>query len=106
MSGIYAFLLGIAAILGAFIFGKAKGTKETTTKIKGEVTIQRTEKELVKDVTPLVVETAKEQTEAQAEYEATVHEIGQASKASDMDWMKRIASDLAKKALEKGATEK
>ena len=58
MSGVYAFLIGVLAVIGAWIFGKAKGSKTTETKIKGEVTILRKEKEIQKEVTPVVAETA------------------------------------------------
>lgn len=102
----YGFVAGILLVIAAFIFGNIKGSKETKTKIGGQVVIEKTEKEMVKDTVPVVTEVVKEQTQAEVEYKAATDAIEKASQANDTDWLKKIASDLAKKALEKGATEK
>ena len=59
MNGIYAFLLGIAAILGAFIFGKVKGSSETKTKISGQVTIEQQKREKAETERDLAVSAAQ-----------------------------------------------
>ena len=84
MNGIYAFLLGIAAILGAFIFGKVKGSSETKTKISGQVTIEQQKREKAETERDLAVSTAQTvsvQTaesnainEYFAEFESELHE--------------------------------
>ena len=84
MSGVYAFLVGILAVVGAWIFGKAKGTKETKTKISGELTIeqQKTQKaEAEKDIAISTAQTVSQQTAESAaindyfdEFEANLKE--------------------------------
>ena len=104
MSGVYAFLIGVLAVIGAWIFGKAKGSKATETKIKGEVTILRKEKEIQKEVTPVVAETASAMGAAQAEYEQTLKQIEKAGRNNDMSSLLDIARSMAQKAAERGAT--
>lgn len=59
MSGIYAFLAGIAAILIAFLCGKKRGTDQTTTKISGQVIIEQQKAEKAEKEKDLALETAK-----------------------------------------------
>ena len=106
MNGIWAAIIGIVLFIGAYFTGKIKGSKETETKISGEVTIVKKEKEIQQDVTPVVVEAVKQQATAEAEYRQAVTEIEQARENKDTDSMGRIISDLAQKALSMGATKK
>ena len=113
MNGLSAFLLGLVALLGAFLFGRAKGSSETVTKVKGEVTIEKAkaekaeaERDLLKDSTPLVTEAVKAQAEARTEYDTVMHDIESARKTNDMGSLLEIARQMAQKALDKGATAK
>lgn len=112
-SGLVAFIFGLLALISAWVMGKAKGKEETTTRISGEITIQKqkaaqaeAEADLLKDSTPIVIEAATRQTEAEKEYERTLVDISKASRESDMDAMKAIAQAMAEKALRMGATPK
>ena len=58
MSGIYAFILGIVAVIGAWLFGKAKGTSETKTKISGQVIIEKQKAEKAEKEKDLALGTA------------------------------------------------
>ena len=59
MNGLYAFILGIVAVIGAWLFGKAKGTSETKTKISGQVIIEKQKAEKAEKEKELALETAK-----------------------------------------------
>ena len=67
MNGIYAFLLGILAIVGAFIFGKTKGTSETKTKISGQVVIEQQKAQKAEKEKDLALETAQIVSDTTAE---------------------------------------
>lgn len=54
-----AFLAGIILIIGAWIFGKASGKKETKTKISGEITIQKQKTEKAEAERDIAVATAQ-----------------------------------------------
>ena len=54
-----AFLAGIILIIGAWIFGKASGKKETKTKISGEITIQKQKTEKAEAERDIAVSTAQ-----------------------------------------------
>lgn len=110
--GLIGFLIGALAIVGAWLFGKVKGSSETKTKISGEVTIEKakaakaeTEKGLVSDATPLVTKAASGQAKAEAEYSETVRQLETARKSNDMQSVMDIARQLAERMKAKGATE-
>lgn len=110
-SGLVAFIFGLLALISAWVMGKAKGKEETTTKISGEITIQKQkavqaekEAEMVKDSTPIVTETVREQALAEAEYEQTIESLTKAHDRNDRDTMLEIAKALAQKAISKGAS--
>lgn len=64
-----------------------------------------TEKTLSQAVTPVAAGLAASQAKAQAEYDTVSRELDAARRNNDMDAVMRIASDLARKALEMGARE-
>jgi len=59
MGGIYAFILGIVAVIGAWIFGKAKGSSDTKTKISGQVVIEKQKAEKAEKEKDVALETAQ-----------------------------------------------
>lgn len=99
--GILFSIIAVLSLVVAGLFGRAGKTR-----LKTENKVLKTENDLRKDITPIAVNSAVKQNQAQAEYEATKQDIEKAKKSNDMDWMQKIASDLAKKALEMGAREK
>lgn len=98
MGGIYAFIIGAIAIIASFLFGK----RSTTTKISGEVTIQkeRAEKaerkaELSKDISETVVDVAKSQSEAKTEIEKASADLKTAEVQHDTNAAIEVAKRLA-----------
>lgn len=106
MNGLTAFIAGIVAIIAAFFFGRFKGSKETETKIKGEVMILTKEKEIQNDVTPIVTQAVKEQAEAQVRYQEDMAAMQELRESGNIDDMGRITAELAQKAIGLGATPK
>ena len=53
------FFLGLAALLGAYIFGKVGGIKETKTKISGQVIIEKQKAEKAEKEKDIALETAQ-----------------------------------------------
>ncbi len=109
--GLVATAVALVILLMTYLFGKKEGKDSTTTKISGEVTIQKqkavqaeTEAEMVKDSTPIVTEAVREQTQAEAEYEQTIESLTKAHDRNDRDTMLEIAKALAQKAISKGAS--
>ena len=99
--GILYAIIGALILALAGLFGKAGKSR-----VKEENKVLKTENDLRKDITPIAVNSAVKQNQAQAEYEATKQDIEKAKKSNDMDWMQKIASELAEKALSMGAREK
>ena len=105
MSGIYAFLLGIVALIASFIFGKANGTKATKTKISGQVTIEKQKAEKAETEKELVIEAAKEVKQTTAEQEAIKgyfeefrRDYVEAEEHEDIDYAIEAARRLAERA--------
>ena len=92
MGGLIAFLAGILAIVLAFLTGK----RSTTTKLKGEVTIQRERAELSQKVSENVVSLAKEQEAVRQEVDQAVRDISQAEVHRDTSAAIEVARRLAK----------
>lgn len=94
---------GIAAFLTLLVSGlwskATKGLKQKNENLEKE-------KQLSQDITPIAVNSAVKKTEIEDAYEETMREIDKAGKNNDIDWLKRIASDMAQKALSMGAKEK
>ena len=113
MDGFYAFLAGMVLLLTALLVGKSMGKKEgkaesaaTVHKLEGEKKALEVEKSVAEAVTPIVAETVQKQTQAEAEYNATMSQINGAARSGNLDLLKSIAGNLAQKAREMGATEK
>jgi len=105
MNGIYAFLLGILAVIGAFIFGKTKGTSETKTKISGQVVIEQkkaqkaeTEKELVIDAANTVRERTAETDAIDGYFEEFRRDYKEAEETENIDYAIEAAKKLAERA--------
>lgn len=105
MSGIYAFLMGIVAIIGAFIFGKVKGTSDTKTKISGQVTIEKAKAEKAETEKELVVEAAKTVRQSTAErdaidgyFEEFRRDYKEAEETENIDYAIEAAKRLAERA--------
>ena len=105
MNGIYAFLLGIAAVIGAWIFGKVNGTKETKTKISGEITIQKQKTEKAEKERDLAVSSAQTVSQSTAESDAINRyfdefegELRESKKTGNTDYAIEAAKKLAERA--------
>lgn len=95
--------VGIAAFLTLLVSGLwSKATKSLKQKNEN----LEKEKQLSQAVTPIAVNSAVKKTEIEDAYEETMREIDKAGKNNDVDWLKRIASEMAQKALSMGAKEK
>ncbi len=111
--GLIATIASLVLLLATYLFGKNKGKEETTTKISGEVTIQRqkavqaeTEADLLSEVAPVAVKAADGMAKAETEYEDAMSRIDEAVRVNDMDALKDISRMLALKAREMGASDK
>lgn len=65
----------------------------------------KAEKEISQEIAPVAAELAAEQAKTQAEYLAMTRELEAARMVNDVDTAMRIESELARKALERGASE-
>lgn len=113
----YAIIGFLALVLSVLwkkaVDGKAsdKATKAVsearaeTAKAQAETKAAETEKKLSQAVTPVAAGLAASQAQAEAEYNIVSRELDAARRNNDMDAVMRIASDLARKALEMGAGE-
>lgn len=111
-------LIGLLALVSSFLWKKATDAKASdkaskavsearaeTAKAQTETKAAETEKTLAQAVTPVAAGLAARQAQAEAEYNIVSRELEAARRNNDMDAVMRIASDLAKKALEMGAGE-
>ena len=105
MNGIYAFLLGIVAVIGAFVFGKVKGTSDTKTKISGQVIIEQkkaqkaeTEKELVMEAAKTVRERTAESDAIDGYFEEFRRDYQEAQETENIDYAIEAAKRLAERA--------
>lgn len=79
--------------------------RSETARAQAETKAAETEKTLSQAVTPVAAGLAASQAQAEAEYNIVSRELESARRNNDMDAVMRIASDLARKALEMGARE-
>lgn len=99
--GIYAFLVGIVSLFLAWILGRKRGVDETTTKIKGEVTIQQSKADKSEKESTLMETAAKEVLSMKTQNLSDVSaEIDEARRQGDWDKAKEIAMKMAAHARE------
>ena len=117
--GLIAFIIGALTVVGAWLFGrssgKAKGKEKANEAVsearsetaKAEFAQTQAEKkaDILGEVVSVATQAASAQATAQAEYNNTIRSINEAKRTNDMDSMMRIASEMARKALEKGVGE-
>ena len=114
---------GLFAVIGAglilflsWLCGHKAGKSSNNTKVtklQGEVTVLQAENnavkvqaDLQKEVSHIAVEGAKENAQAQADYQTTMSQLEAARRTSNMDMALAIGKQLAEKMLERGATQK
>ena len=93
MSGLYAFIAGIAAVMLAFLSGRASKKKEADT--------QKKKAEIAADVAKTVSDNASVRASVQADSEAVYRQIETARQNNDTDAMGRIAQQQADIALQR-----
>lgn len=99
----------VLAALALFIFGRRSGLKSGANNLAGEkakTKQEETKKEIAESVAKASAETAKMQGITQGEYYNVASQIDYARKTNDIEFALRIASNMAQKALNKGASEK
>ena len=117
-SGLGITLIGFLVLILSVLWKKATDAKASdkaskavseahaeTARAQAETKAAETEKELSQAVTPVAAGLAARQAQAEAEYDIVSRELDAARRNNDMDAVMRIASDLARKALEMGAGE-
>lgn len=117
-SGLGITLIGFLVLILSVLWKKATDAKASdkaskavsearaeTARAQAETKAAETEKTLSQAVTPVAAGLAASQAQAEAEYNIVSRELESARRNNDMDAVMRIASDLAKKALEMGAGE-
>lgn len=117
-SGVGFTIIGVLVLLLSVLWKKATDAKASdkaskavsearaeTARAQAETKAAETEKTLSQAVTPVAAGLAASQAQAEAEYNIVSRELEAARRNNDMDAVMRIASDLAKKALEMGARE-
>lgn len=117
-SGVGFTIIGVLVLILSVLWKKATDAKASDKASKAvsearaetaraEVRTQtaETEKKLSQAVTPVAAGLAASRAQAEAEYNIVSRELEAARRNNDMDAVMRIASDLAKKALEMGARE-
>lgn len=93
MSGLYAFIAGIAAVMLAFLSGRASKKKEADT--------QKKKAEIAADVAKTVSDNASVRASVQTDSEAVYRQIETARQNNDTDAMGRIAQQQADIALQR-----
>lgn len=117
-SGLGITLIGFLVLVLSVLWKKATDAKASdkaskavsearaeTARAQAETKAAETEKTLSQAVTPVAAGLAASQAQAEAEYNIVSRELESARRNNDMDAVMRIASDLARKALEMGARE-
>lgn len=92
MNGIYVFFASLAAVIIAYLSGRASRKKEVDTQKKVEIAA---------DVAEAISEASSEKGQIQADKERISQQIEQARQTNNLDAMGRIAADQAKIALER-----
>lgn len=93
MNGIYVFFASLAAVIFAYLSGRASRKKEVDT--------QKKKVEIAADVAEALSESSSEKGQIQADKERISQQIEQARQTNNLDAMGRIAADQAKIALER-----
>ena len=93
MNGIYVFFASLAAVIIAYLSGRASRKKEVDT--------QKKKVEIAADVAEAISEASSEKGQIQADKERISQQIEQARQTNNLDAMGRIAADQAKIALER-----
>ena len=93
MNGIYVFFASLAAVIIAYLSGRASRKKEVDT--------QKKKVEIAADVAEALSESSSEKGQIQADKERISQQIEQARQTNNLDAMGRIAADQAKIALER-----
>lgn len=117
-SGLGITLIGFLVLILSVLWKKATDAKASdkaskavsearagTARAQAETKAAETEKTLSQAVTPVAAGLAASRAQAEAEYNIVSRELDAARRNNDMDAVMRIASDLARKALEMGARE-
>ena len=99
----------VIAVLALFLLGRKSGLKSGANALAKEKTKKReaeTQKQVAQAVSQASSETAKAQGISEGEYRTAQSQIDYARRTGDIEFALRIASSMAQKALDKGATEK
>ena len=114
--GLVAVIGGEAILFLMWLCGHMAGKNSNNTKVtklQGEVTVLQAENnaikvqaDLQKEVSHIAVEGAKENAQAQADYQIAMNQLDAARRTSNMDMAYAIGQQLAQKMLERGATSK
>ena len=102
MSGIVAFVLGILALVGSWLFGKYKGNEEAKAKLSKELAAQKAkaeqeefEKELAQFVAETTVDTVNKESEIQSQESSLIDELVVAKETGNEADLFEIANKLA-----------
>lgn len=105
MSGIYAFLLGIVALIGSFFFGRLKGSNAVKEKAEAQIATEKAKTEKAEKEKELVIEAAKEVKQKTAEdaaiqgyFEEFRRDYVEAEEHEDIDYAIEAARKLAERA--------
>lgn len=114
--GLFAVIGGGIILFLMWLCGHIAGKNSNNTKVtklQGEVTVLQAENnavkvqaDLQKEVSHIAVESAKENAQAQADYQTAMNQLEAARRTSNMDMALAIGQQLAQKMLERGATSK
>lgn len=99
----------VIAVLALILFGRNLGKKagaNALAKEKAKTREAETQKQVAQAVSQASSETAKAQGISEGEYRSAQSQIDYARRTGDIEFALRIASNMAQKALEKGASEK
>ncbi len=111
MNGFYGVIIVILSFIVSMLWKKAADVKigkaeEKAKEAENRAKTAEAEKQLVKDITPVVVEYTEKKTAAEVEYEQAMKEIEKAYQSGSLMDMMKIASEQTQKALSLGAKEK
>lgn len=106
MKGLLYTIIGALLLLVSGLWGKARKAEN----LKNKAEAAETRADLAEAVTPIAVESAKNQSRIETEYKETLNRIQTARNYNDIDLLKKIAEEItaesAKRALALGAKEK
>lgn len=112
--GLFAVIGGGIILFLMWLCGHKTGKNSNNTKVtklQGEVTVLQAENnaikvqaDLQKEVSHIAIEGAKENAQAQTDYQVAINQLEAARRTSNMDMALAIGKQLAEKMLERGAT--